>query len=177
MACPELTFAAEFWISTLDSRVSPLQKEAFRLELQSLMSAKFRDHWYEGNPGRGQSLRVMVCNPSEGVIDPMLVAAGTKANFDFFTHFKEKTGATLWVDPGEVEAEPYNSPQLRKQIYPEPRQVQMAPYAYDNANPSYFDQYGDQHLPYLPYPEEHYSSGSQGLYNYSYNYNGPDYGL
>lgn len=81
-------------------RLSNEQVEEFSDVLTDILTEKFRDHWYENEPSKGQAYRCIRLTDSEPV-DPVLVAAAHKIGLDF-RDLNLPPELTLWVDPAEV---------------------------------------------------------------------------
>ena len=175
----EVQAACRYWLSAFNSNnLSQPQKETFVTELLSLMKSKFQNHWYEQVPERGQGFRSMICHPQSDQIDPMLVEAAARANFQISSVFKERQGLRMWIDPNEVEVESVSSTAARNRtrIYPET----LSSHSYHHAQQYSFGM--DENMyhypvgPYDSYPSysvhdsvDSYSShGAPSSWNYPY---------
>jgi len=76
------------------------QVENFSNKLTALLLEKFRNHWYQEKPLKGQGYRCIRVN-SMGLCDPVLLQAAGDTGLKY-SDLKLPAEMTLWVDPDEV---------------------------------------------------------------------------
>eukprot|EP01088_Endostelium_zonatum_P004188 TRINITY_DN1539_c4_g1_i1.p1 TRINITY_DN1539_c4_g1~~TRINITY_DN1539_c4_g1_i1.p1 ORF type:complete len:212 (-),score=53.67 TRINITY_DN1539_c4_g1_i1:216-851(-) len=90
---------AENCIVTKDG-ISTETLERFESMIQRLLEEKYRGHWYETEPYRGQAFRAL--SADEHSIDKTIATAAEKSGLPEPERiFRRKW--MIWVDPGEVE--------------------------------------------------------------------------
>jgi len=103
---PEINAAVEWlsqqMLSRRDDTLSEGQVERFKYFLRSILLKKFKTHWYERTPWRGQAFRSIMHDPCRP-LDPVLVDAANQAKITNLKHTLPTDGFHLWIDPGEVE--------------------------------------------------------------------------
>jgi len=95
--------AAVLFITRLlkkNENLSPGQIEAFSNRLSSVMLDRFRDHWYNEEPRKGQAYRCIRVNHSEPA-DPTINLAANACGLHYYD-LNLPTELTVWVDPTEV---------------------------------------------------------------------------
>jgi hypothetical protein len=80
--------------------VSKDKVEEFSDKLSAVLVEKFKNHWYQENPLKGQAYRCIRVNETEP-IDPVLQQAAEDCGLKY-KDLKLPTELTLWVDPSEV---------------------------------------------------------------------------
>uniref|UniRef100_A0A0B7AWM7 Anti-proliferative protein domain-containing protein n=1 Tax=Arion vulgaris TaxID=1028688 RepID=A0A0B7AWM7_9EUPU len=99
---PEINAATEF-LSRIFLAHDNMPKEKvleFKQQLSVLLEERFRDHWHENCPTKGQAYRCIRVCPEEP-LDPVLEKACTDVGINA-GDFKLPFELTLWVDPTEV---------------------------------------------------------------------------
>jgi protein Tob/BTG len=112
----EIDAATSWWMSQLSvSRTDQLL--AFRQALWSSLHERYKDHWYEEEPCRGQGYRCISYLPEEEKVDSLLIDSAKLAGLDF-AHCVQalEGGVTMWVDPGDVEVK-FMSSRRHKVVY------------------------------------------------------------
>ncbi|KAH9514927.1 hypothetical protein Btru_021383 [Bulinus truncatus] len=99
---PEINAAAEFLsrIFLAHDNISKEKVSEFKHHLSEVLEERFRDHWHETCPTKGQAYRCIRVCPEEP-LDPVLEKVCTEVGInvgDFNLPFE----LTLWVDPTEV---------------------------------------------------------------------------
>lgn len=84
----------------LNDSIPKEKVEEFSSELSSALVEKFKNHWYETEPTKGQGYRCIRINPSEP-IDPAILKAANQCGLQY-TDLNLPQELTLWVDPKEV---------------------------------------------------------------------------
>lgn len=97
----EVDAAADFLSRIfLTENVAKEKIQEFTAQLADVLQERFRDHWHEGCPTKGQAYRCIRICPEEK-LDPLLervcIQVGINAN-----DFNLPMELTLWVDPKEV---------------------------------------------------------------------------
>lgn len=99
---PEISAATEF-LSRIFLAHNNITKEKvleFRQHFSDLLEERFRDHWHESCPTKGQAYRCIRVWPEEP-LDPMIEKVCSEVGINA-TDFKLPFELTLWVDPTEV---------------------------------------------------------------------------
>jgi hypothetical protein len=99
---PEIKAATEFLsrIFLAHDNITQEKVGEFKQHLAALLEERFRDHWHEGCPTKGQAYRCIRVCPDEA-LDPLLEKVCIDVGIcveDFNLPFE----LTLWVDPTEV---------------------------------------------------------------------------
>ncbi|XP_041030215.1 maternal B9.10 protein-like [Carcharodon carcharias] len=95
--------ATVVFISRMVRRNEKLNKkkiEKFGNKLTKILFEKYKNHWYSGNPVKGQAYRCIRVNKSQP-LDPVLLQACIESNIDYSSLELPKE-LTIWVDPYEV---------------------------------------------------------------------------
>ncbi|CAC5377402.1 TOB [Mytilus coruscus] len=74
--------------------------ESFSNSLSSVLVEKFKNHWYQDFPAKGQAYRCIRINPEEPN-DPVMESAVHKSGLEY-KDLKLFCELTLWVDPSDV---------------------------------------------------------------------------
>lgn len=72
----------------------------FSDKLAQVLVSRFKNHWYEDNPSKGQGyrcIRISIDEPRDGTLEKAAEASGIDYNF-----LNLPAEMTLWVDPREV---------------------------------------------------------------------------
>jgi hypothetical protein len=70
--------------------------------LRSVFLKKFKNHWYETTPWRGQAFRSIMYHPT-GPLDSVLSEALAQTTLPSIRKYMPQEAFHLWIDPGEVE--------------------------------------------------------------------------
>uniref|UniRef100_A0A8C5MK45 BTG anti-proliferation factor 4 n=1 Tax=Leptobrachium leishanense TaxID=445787 RepID=A0A8C5MK45_9ANUR len=81
-------------------KLSKVQIDKFAAKLTNILFAKYKAHWYEENPAKGQAFRCIRINLFQSV-DSVLQQACADSDVDFNDLGLPKE-MTIWVDPSEV---------------------------------------------------------------------------
>ncbi|CAH2320274.1 BTG4 [Pelobates cultripes] len=81
-------------------KLSKLETERFAAKLTNVLFAKYKSHWYEENPAKGQAFRCIRINMFQSN-DTVLQQACRDSDVDFSDLGLPKE-MTIWVDPFEV---------------------------------------------------------------------------
>jgi protein Tob/BTG len=73
---------------------------SFKESLSKGLADRFKGHWHETSPGKGQGYRSIRIHPNEPV-DPVLQAAAKDSKFSLM-HIQIPVEFTLWIDPKDV---------------------------------------------------------------------------
>ncbi|XP_033096752.1 protein BTG3-like [Anneissia japonica] len=95
--------AAVVFITRMIKSKGNLTKEqlnTFSDKLTVALAKKYRNHWYEESPSRGQAYRCLRVSPNVPQ-EPMLKTVAKNANLEY-TQLCLPEEMVLWVDPGEV---------------------------------------------------------------------------
>ena len=95
--------AAVLFITRLvkkNENLSPQQIEEFSNHLSLTMLERFKDHWYQDAPYKGQAYRCIRVNHTEPA-DPTLNLAANACGLHYYD-LNLPTELTVWVDPTEV---------------------------------------------------------------------------
>lgn len=95
--------AAVVFLSRLVRQCGSIPNEkmqSFSDSLSTVLVEKFKDHWYQDSPTKGQAYRCIRINPEEP-IDPVLERAVAKSGLEY-KDLKLYCELTLWVDPSDV---------------------------------------------------------------------------
>ncbi|XP_069750741.1 protein BTG4 isoform X1 [Narcine bancroftii] len=74
--------------------------EKFGNKLTKILFEKYKNHWYWGNPHKGQAYRCIRLNKNQP-LDPVLFQACVESNIEYSSLELPKE-LTIWVDPYEV---------------------------------------------------------------------------
>lgn len=74
--------------------------ESFSSSLSAVLVEKFKNHWYQDFPAKGQAYRCIRINPEEPN-DPVMESAVHKSGLEY-KDLKLFCELTLWVDPSDV---------------------------------------------------------------------------
>ncbi|XP_053308413.1 protein BTG3-like [Spea bombifrons] len=98
----EIAAAVNFLIKILSlrKRMKTDQLETLGTHLSSLLSDRYRGHWYPDAPSRGQAYRCIRIN-SWQYVDESLLKACAQCNLEY-TKLGLPEEITLWIDPYEV---------------------------------------------------------------------------
>ena len=80
--------------------ISKEKLEEFSSILSAILVEKFKNHWYQETPTKGQGYRCIRINPAEP-IDPVLEQAAESCGLHY-NDLNLPQELTLWVDPQEV---------------------------------------------------------------------------
>ena len=80
--------------------ISKEKLEEFSSILSAILVEKFKNHWYQETPTKGQGYRCIRINPAEP-IDPVLEQAAESCSLHY-NDLNLPQELTLWVDPQEV---------------------------------------------------------------------------
>ncbi|XP_076457953.1 uncharacterized protein LOC143291753 [Babylonia areolata] len=72
----------------------------FKSELSKVMEERFKGHWHDDSPGKGQGYRSIRFHPTD-VLDPVLSQAAVQSKFSI-TYLRIPVELTMWVDPKDV---------------------------------------------------------------------------
>ncbi|XP_005109442.1 la-related protein Larp4B [Aplysia californica] len=99
---PEINAAAEFLsrIFLAHDNISTDKVSEFKQHLSEVLEERFRDHWHESCPTKGQAYRCIRICPDEP-LDPVLEKVCTDVGVNH-EDFNLPMELTLWVDPLEV---------------------------------------------------------------------------
>jgi hypothetical protein len=112
----EIDAASTWWVSQVTVARAD-QLHAFRHALWTALHERFRGHWYESEPHRGQGFRCISYLPEEEKVDDLLNDSATAAGLDVAKCFQAlEGGVTMWVDPGDVEVK-FLSTRRHKVLY------------------------------------------------------------
>ncbi|XP_053125093.1 protein BTG4 [Hemicordylus capensis] len=95
--------AAVFFITRLvkkHDKLSKNQMERFASKLTTSLFEKYKNHWYQDNPSKGQAFRCIRINCCQAR-DPLLEQVCVESNVDFESLGLPKE-MTVWVDPFDV---------------------------------------------------------------------------
>lgn len=95
--------AAVVFLSRLVRQCGSIPNEkmaSFSDSLSAILVEKFKNHWYQESPTKGQAYRCIRINPEEPV-DPVLEMAVIKSGIAY-KDLKLFCELTLWVDPSDV---------------------------------------------------------------------------
>jgi len=150
------------WItdSLVDREYLPTEALAvFENQVQLLLEERFKGHWYEREPYRGQAFRAVIVD--EHSTDRLIVKAAEKSGIsDLEGRLRRRW--MLWVDPGEVEVKDELTNQ-RTLLYKRDlasKQKSTAPLSSLYPVP-----------PYWPSPSSHRSGRTSPSRNLTYNVN------
>ncbi|CAG5130487.1 unnamed protein product [Candidula unifasciata] len=99
---PEVSAASEFLsrVFLAHNNISKEKVLEFRQHFSELLEERFRDHWHETCPTKGQAFRCIRVWPEEP-LDPLIEKVCSRLGINA-TDFKLPFELTLWVDPTEV---------------------------------------------------------------------------
>ncbi|XP_032905426.1 protein BTG4 [Amblyraja radiata] len=83
-----------------NEKFSKQKMEKFGSKLTKILFQKYKNHWYCGNPSRGQAYRCIRINKNQPR-DPVLFQACVESNIEYSSLELPKE-FTIWVDPYEV---------------------------------------------------------------------------
>ncbi|XP_078282804.1 protein BTG4 [Rhinoraja longicauda] len=83
-----------------NEKFSKQKIEKFGNKLTKILFEKYKNHWYRGNPSRGQAYRCIRVNKNQPR-DPVLFQACVESNIEYSSLELPKE-LTIWVDPYEV---------------------------------------------------------------------------
>ena len=83
-----------------NEHLSDEQVKEFSSNLSKVLTARFKNHWYQDAPTKGQGYRCIRVNETDPT-DPVLVKAATDSGLKY-CDLNLPTELTLWVDPCEV---------------------------------------------------------------------------
>ncbi|XP_062405875.1 protein BTG3-like [Sardina pilchardus] len=95
--------AVVFFLKRVIKKAGKVEAEKVELFVERLMKAlqdKYRGHWYDENPTKGQAFRCMRINSAQRE-DPDLMRACEESGVQY-SDLGLPRELTLWVDPGEV---------------------------------------------------------------------------
>ncbi|XP_013394547.1 maternal B9.15 protein [Lingula anatina] len=95
--------AAVVFISRLlesNKQLSPEKAQEFSAKLSDILGEKFKNHWYQDKPTKGQAFRCIRVNETEPR-DPVLEKAASESGLKY-EELNLPLELTLWVDPHEV---------------------------------------------------------------------------
>ncbi|XP_063050087.1 maternal B9.10 protein-like [Engraulis encrasicolus] len=95
--------ATVFFIARLAQKYGKLDRhsrEKFAVALTAVLFEKFKNHWYPGNPCKGQAYRCLRMNKLQPT-DPDIEQACRQSNIEF-DDLGLPAEMSIWVDPGEV---------------------------------------------------------------------------
>ncbi|WAR04844.1 BTG3-like protein [Mya arenaria] len=86
----------------LNDSIPKEKLEEFSTELSSTLVEKFKNHWYDEQPSKGQGYRCIRINPLEPT-DPAILKAASQCGLQYNDlNLPQELSLTLWVDPKEV---------------------------------------------------------------------------
>lgn len=91
-------FVGRVIVSSTKDSISSFSE--FKNELSKVMEERFKGHWHDDSPLKGQGYRSIRIHPTEP-LDPVLSQAARKSKFSF-THLRIPVELTVWVDPKDV---------------------------------------------------------------------------
>ncbi|XP_043533692.1 protein BTG4 isoform X2 [Chiloscyllium plagiosum] len=83
-----------------NEKLSKKKIEKFCSKLTKVLFEKYKNHWYWGNPAKGQAYRCIRVNKSQP-LDPVLLQACVESNIEY-SSLQLPRELTIWVDPYEV---------------------------------------------------------------------------
>ncbi|KAL8563677.1 hypothetical protein ACOMHN_035411 [Nucella lapillus] len=91
-------FVGRVIVSSTKDSISSFSE--FKDELSKVMERRFKGHWHDDSPLKGQGYRSIRIHPTEP-LDPVLSQAAVKSKFSC-THLRIPVELTVWVDPKDV---------------------------------------------------------------------------
>eukprot|EP01098_Paradermamoeba_levis_P003146 TRINITY_DN1467_c0_g1_i1.p1 TRINITY_DN1467_c0_g1~~TRINITY_DN1467_c0_g1_i1.p1 ORF type:complete len:122 (-),score=35.46 TRINITY_DN1467_c0_g1_i1:217-582(-) len=99
----EIEVASWWWAQQIFDNVAHDQLVRFQKVLVTALETKFRGHWDEGFPLKGNGFRSLMVSPHSNRIDDVLNKAAAEVGVkDLKQRLPPYQEIIMWVDPGEV---------------------------------------------------------------------------